>query len=159
MRTESRIRKVAKTVYVDEPYTVQVPETYQATVMQTRSKRVKVGTEEVPQSFTSAHQVCQTPTLPVVEKPTVVAQPPAIVYTAAPAKNEIAIQQPMPMLTNIYRAPAPVMSFGPVQFSQLAKPQVMLNLPVKTTQRLSPIRTAAKAFTTVRRQNVTAKKK
>ena len=123
MRTEQRTRKVAKTVYVDEPYSVNVPETYVDTVMQTRTRRIKVDTEEVAM--------------------------PQAVSTAAPITYS---SEPECVQSNVYSAPAtyavepecrqclaaaPVASVMPPAFFSVAKPRNYVELPAASPVQFS----------------------
>ena len=114
MRTEQRTKKVAKTVYVDEPYSVSVPETVTETVMQTRSRRVQVGDEQVPVpvapvSYSSAPSPVNCPV--PVQTPVYSAPAPAAPVYSAPAPVYSA---PAPTRAPVYSAPAPVYS-APIQ--------------------------------------------
>ena len=150
MRTETRQR--TKTVMVPqqvtEDYTVSVPETYTETVMTTRSKRVKVDTEEVA----------------VAAAPAPVSAP--VTYAAAPVscvdcvECTDCVQAPamaMPYVSAPIAAPAAFYSVHEPVSSYAAPSQLMASIPVSVATprqpRLRPLATAARTYSTVRRQN------
>ena len=151
MRTETRQR--TKTVMVPqqvtEDYTVSVPETYTETVMTTRSKRVKVDTEEV-----------------AVAAPAPVAAP--VTYAAAPVscvdcvECTDCVQAPvmaMPYVSAPIAAPATFYNVSQTVAAPVyaAPSQLMASIPVSVATprqpRLRPLATATRAYSTVRRQN------
>jgi len=97
MRTEQRTRKVPKTILVDEAYSVNVPEQYSETVMQTRSKRVKVGTEQVavaaaPVAVAAAPVRCEPAPVAVAAAP--VRCEPTVSFSAAPTPEPVVYSAP-----------------------------------------------------------------
>jgi len=152
MRTETRQR--TKTVMVPqqvtEDYTVSVPETYTETVMTTRSKRVKVDTEEVaiaaapaPVSAPVTYAAAPVSCVDCVECTDCV-QAPAVTmpYVSAPIATPATFYNvSQTVAAPVYAAPSQLMASIPVSVATTRQP------------RMRPLATAARAYSTVRRQN------
>ena len=152
MRTEQRTRKVAKTVYVDEPYSVQVPEQYSETVMQTRSRRVKVDTEQVevaaaPVAVAASPVRCEpavsfsaapTPAPVVYSAPPSYAAEPCVECTPAPSYSVAPTTfSAAPVLSSQYSAPRTAAPVAPPAFFSVAKPRNYVEMPAASPVQFS----------------------